>query len=148
MDVQIISQVDECVYKRASFATQKVDAKYTLGSADLVVKLPEILFWPDCRLDSLAIISIEALAQETPDKLPFDSIVKLEKEQLQVTILKQTSLSILDQHVYAILKVRTNVGLSISLDFSVKFDSGGPWFVSTPEVPEITCSKQDKGWSF
>lgn len=94
--VQIISQVDECVYQSARFANQKVDAEYLLGSADLVVKLPELQFTPDCGLDSLAIISSEATAQETPNDLPFDTLVNFDPEKQQVTLFRQTSLAMLE----------------------------------------------------
>ena len=51
MDVQIISDIEECFFSSAEFEQQLMSTTYLLGQEDTDVQLPEILATPNCGFD-------------------------------------------------------------------------------------------------
>ena len=51
MDVQIISDIEECFFSSAEFEQQLMSTTYLLGQEDTEVELPEILATPKCGFD-------------------------------------------------------------------------------------------------
>lgn len=147
VSANIVSQVNECSYENVEFAKRQIYVEYSLGSDDLVVELPELQFTPDCGLD-ISIVNASVEAQELPSAFSVDSLVKFDQDKLELTVLKQTNLALFNKQITGQITVLTSQGLSASLGFGARYKSSGPWLEGEAQVQNITCSQQDRGWSF
>ena len=148
MIVQIISNIAECFFSSASFEESLVTVTYLLGPSDQIVYLPFLNAKPDCGFRP-KVVTYAISEREIPTGFEkWEQLISFDKESLIVTVKEQQNLILLRQQAAFTLALGTEEGINIELDLNIEYDSDGPWFVIPGQIPDITCTEQDKGWLF
>ena len=103
---------------------------------------PECGFDPEITKFALSPISM-------PNGFTFDQLVSFDQARLAFKVQEQTDFTLIDEIAQVQVELETTEGLKIYAALIVSYQPNGPWLEDyTAQVPDITCSNEDKEWIF
>ena len=145
MNVQIISTVEECFFTEAEFYNTLIETTYTLGNEKETISLPKVTASPECGIEPV-IKNVAIVDVSLPDGFTREQLI--DHTDKKIIIKEQINLVLLKQQASFKVTAETEEGLPLTLDLEILYTSDGPWFEKAADVPDITCSPEDQGWSF